>query len=153
MKRLLYKLAFWLLTLSWVGGSKGCDGRDDEGGAVLYGPSCYCGTCDVGQICWESDCECYQTCETDEDCATATMGASDEYYPNDCETIICNKDEGICWEGCETCFEDKHCEERQACVNGRCEPVEPAADGDEDGDTDLDAAEDTEDETDSTPSR
>ena len=196
MKRLLYKLAFWFLTLSWVsscvtGGGDGggmeseSDGDTDSEGAecardsdcydgmycsegscfsvVLYGPRCYSRDCEDGSVFWENDCECYLTCETDEDCATATRGASDEYGPDYCATIICNKYEGVCWEGCEACFEDKHCEDGQACVHHRCEPVEPVADGDEeaedidsDGDEEITAdgdAEDTEDETDGTPNR
>ncbi len=127
MKRLFYKLAFWFITLSWAGIQRGCD-KDYS----LYGPPCYFTDCEKGYVCWdEHDGECYKACETDEDCAGEYQGANYSYYPGDCTTIICNPDQGICWDGCETCFEDKHCEDGQVCEDNQCEWENQLADEDE----------------------
>ncbi len=139
MTRILYKLAFWVLTLSWLGGCDKDGDSWDEGGGDLYGPLSYRIDCDDGYIPWDKHFgDCYKACETDEDCAEENQGANDDSSATDCTTIICNPDQGICWEGCETCFEDAHCEDGQTCEEQTCGSGE---DSDPDGDSELEETE------------
>ena len=138
MKRLLYKLAFWFLTLSWVGGCK----DDIEASTPLYGVLCNTIDCGEGYVCVENvfplSSGCYPTCQTDEDCVEANPSFLIGNAPT-CETWICDTDGGYCSTACGRCFEDIHCEEGQACVHHRCEPVGSGADGDEEVAEDVDS--------------
>ena len=131
MKRFLYKLAFWFLTLSWVGGSKGCPWTP-----VLYGPECYDDDdCGSGWVCMDESC--VKHCESDVDCDGYTGEYSyygygyeeysyDEYgyeeygyYVDDSSVRkLCDPNLNLCFA--VGCYFDKHCEEGHVCRDYAC---------------------------------